>query len=549
MFCKFCGKQLNPTDKFCCHCGTPVGPGLTNQAPAANTNNAPDKKTASQPAGTKPGFKLPNIQLPNIQLPGGKLIPVAAIALVVILVVALLVTGSPSAKVAKAFGNTIGEFSDVSDLWHAEDVAALLQKDALSMTMDVSPEETMLEGFGIRGRVDVSLPKKYMGVNVVPYIGSMDLVNASMVLDDETLAISIPEVLPKNYGLNTETLLQDLQNMGADVEGFEDVTVNFFDTLKSIREQTDNSKENQKLLKAAAADFVDALEVEKSGSKSITVNKSKTKCTVYTVTIPQDAMEDYVAIIEEILSSVDYADIVESELDRMGMPSFVTREVLNEVKDAYTTPDLSDIYTVIDTLGDVELDVYVSKNKISAIKYEENRSDFNLEIELLIGGGDNYVDDITLKMANMSGDEIVVKSKGNHTGKGGVFTDKTTIEVDGDVLTIEVEYEPKAKEDNLSISMESDYPSDTFKLEGNYTASKGSMKLNLKELTMGRTTVKTNMDLGISDYSKKVTVSKPVILNNMTEEEIMQIMEEVEEQATTWLESIVEEYPELQYMF
>ena len=66
---------------------------------------------------------------------------------------------------------------------------------------------------------------------------------------------------------------------------------------------------------------------------------------------------------------------------------------------------------------------------------------------------------------------------------------------------------------------------------------------------MGRTSVKTNMDLGISDYSKKVTVSKPQMINKMTEEEILEVMEEIEAQAMEWAEAMFEEYPELQYMF
>ena len=542
MFCKFCGKQLNPTDKFCCHCGTPVDAGMATPEAPVNETIIPHK-----PPVPKPSIPKPTIPKININLPGGILIPAVAVALVVVLVVVLLVTGSPSAKVAKAFSNTLKEFTSVSDLWHAEDVVSLLQKDALSMTMDVAPEDSMLDGFGIRARADVSIPKKYIGVNVVPYVGSVDLLSASMVLDDTTLAISIPDLMSKNYGLNTETIMTDLADMGADLDGLEDITINFFDTVKTIREQTDRSKENEKLLKNATTELVKALEVEKSGSKSITVNKSKTKCTVYTVVIPQDAMESYAETIEEILTAVDYADVMESVLDDMGMPSSLTREIVSEMD--YSTPDMRAVYNVIDMLGDVELEVYVSKNKISAIKYDAMNDEAGLEIELLIGGGDNYIDDITLKIANAHDEEFVIKSKGNHTGKGGTFTDKTTLDLDGDVMTIEIEYEPKAKEDNLSISMESDYPSDTFKLEGNYSASKSSVQMNIQELTMGRTTVKTNMDLGISDYSKKVTVSKPQMINKMTEEEILEVMEEIEAQAMEWAEAMFEEYPELQYMF
>ena len=542
MFCKFCGKQLNPTDKFCCHCGTPVDAGMATPEAPVNETIIPHK-----PPVPKPSIPKPTIPKININLPGGILIPAVAVALVVVLVVVLLVTGSPSAKVAKAFSNTLKEFTSVSDLWHAEDVVSLLQKDALSMTMDVAPEDSMLDGFGIRARADVSIPKKYIGVNVVPYVGSVDLLSASMVLDDTTLAISIPDLMSKNYGLNTETIMTDLADMGADLDGLEDITINFFDTVKTIREQTDRSKENEKLLKNATTELVKALEVEKSGSKSITVNKSKTKCTVYTVVIPQDAMESYAETIEEILTAVDYADVMESVLDDMGMPSSLTREIVSEMD--YSTPDMRAVYNVIDMLGDVELEVYVSKNKISAIKYDAMNDEAGLEIELLIGGGDNYIDDITLKIANAHDEEFVIKSKGNHTGKGGTFTDKTTLDLDGDVMTIEIEYEPKAKEDNLSISMESDYPSDTFKLEGNYSASKSSVQMNIQELTVGRTSVKTNMDLGISDYSKKVTVSKPQMINNMTEEEILEVMEEIEAQAMEWAEAMFEEYPELQYMF
>ena len=229
------------------------------------------------------------------------------------------------------------------------------------------------------------------------------------------------------YGLNTETLGADLKKLSGD-DSVEDISFNLFDLMDIVLKAAPG-EESEKAVKEANKALKAALEVKKTGAKTMDIHGKSTKTTAYHVVIPQDALEDYVDAMEDVLSSVDYVSMYEELFQAMGVSGDDIDDLLADLEDVYVYGDLADaVKYFLDELGDVEVDVYLSGGYVSAILYEERIQGTKVEAALYLGGGDQYVDNLSLEI-RADDSELLVESVGNHTGKGGAFTDETTIQI------------------------------------------------------------------------------------------------------------------------
>ncbi len=561
MVCKKCGSPLMDTDKFCQYCGTPVD--AASQKPASNCandrNDGTGMDTTFDFTDTKPeSGRSPRNTGKNRRLP--LIIGGIAAAVAVVLIAVLLITGRPSVKVAAALSASAGEFTKVSQAMSVSELPELFQKDSISQDLDIAIQSvnedfmgtSALEGLGMSLKADLSLPKHELGLQIVPYFGSVEICNLSLAMREDMVYFALPEILPDPYyGISTMTIIRDLQALGAPMDEVEDVAFNFFELAEMVQEETEAASEaSQKALADASQALLGSLEVEKDGKRSIRVNGTNTKCTAYKVTVPQDAMEDWFKAVEDSFTAVDQEAMVEMVLEGMNMPRDLIRDILDEMAYSTVEPDFDDVYDVIDELGDLVLDIYISGGKVSAVKSEADVFDTELEVSLYIGGGDNYADDITFEMT-ADGESLTLESSGNHTGKGGVFTDETVISVPyGSEIVMETELE--SKDGALSFAMEVDGET-MLELEGQFQAKSSGMTLNLDALTLydgySGEMMTLSMNYSISDYQRRVKEDDVRLLSTMTEDDLQDIVEQAEENGIAWIYGLMEQIPELMYMF
>ena len=476
----------------------------------------------------------------------------AVALLLLVMILSVTVFQTPEAKVGVALGNTVDEFSQIYDLWKLPKLAELAAKKSSSLDFDVSvheigEEKATLSGAGVRFMMDTNLKQRKLGMQVIPYVGSADLMTVMLAAKDEVVYFYSPELMPDIYGINTVTLMEDLKALGADPGDAEDISFNVFDILEMAGNVNANREENQETLQAALQDLLESVLVEQGKKQTIRVNGASMKCDVYTAEIPQNALETYVEMLEEILSDADYQDLLEDILDSMNMPRSITREIMNEVD--FAQVDFDVIYDLLDELDDVELKLYIKDKRIVAVKYDEEVYGDDWEVELHIGGAKQYIDNITLKIDD-GYNEVVIKSSGDHKAKGGTFTDKTTVEFDGNKIAIQTKYSPKSNADNLSVTLRADQ--DEVRVKGTYLVNGNAFQMDLAQISYEHRDeelfdISVNVHLG--RYTERTNVADAVLLADMTEEDLEKIVEDVEEMSTAWAMSLLEENPELAEFF
>lgn len=601
MICKTCGGETFPGEKFCRYCGTPVpvqsGPAAPQPPlqPACDAGfygeqptNPPRKESyapgARQPAApipqehavaskgireAAPAKKAPKYAAPKKKGPGKKGLIIGAIAgavAVIALVVVLILTGNPAAKVASAFAATGKELTAVADTLQLSAVGEVLEQEALSHDLDAKIRAvdsslagsgaTALTGLGIRLQLDADLDNHQLGLQAVPYYGSTDILNLMVAMEEDMFYLSLPEILPDDcYGVSTMTLMADLENMGLDVGEAESVKFNFFEIMDLIRTRVEEDQtEAAQILKDATTKLVKSVQVEKEGKRNVRVNGISTKCTGYTVIIPQRALEDWLDAVEEYSGGVDYSDILEEAFEAMNLPGDIVDELVRELEGYTGGADLSDLIDLVDEIGDVELEVYVSGGKVAAVIFDEEIYGDDVEIGLYIGGKDNYVDELSVEVI-LGNEEYVLTSEGNHTAKGGIFTDELTYcySYNDNVyseFTLTTSLDTKAREDNLELELEAE--SAKISLEGTWKAEKGRLTLDADSIGVsveGQKVLSLSFSYTADRYTRRVDTNGARLLATFDEESIAEFIAEVETKGTQWAMELMGMLPELQYLF
>lgn len=594
MVCKTCGSQLTEQDKFCRYCGTTVDTAPQQSAPVYAPQNAyvpqnsyePQAQNAYAPQSTyipqaQGGYapqpaapKQPKTKgahrKPSAPKKGGKkgLIiggSIVAAVLVLALVAVLVITGNPTVQVGNAFKNTANTFAKIGEVWNAEEAAKIGEQEAVSMTYDVQLETIdqdlmygvvgyyyygdeevnafcqAVSGLGVRLDMDVDLENREIGALASVHKGSADLITGIVAAEDEMLYVGLPEFLNDFYGVNTETAMADLEAMGADLGEASQISFNIFDLIGIVKRYSPDTAELEAELAAVMTELVKDIEIEKEGKKTFKVGGESLSCKAYTVTISQDSLEEVLDVILDACET-DPTAMMEELFSAMRLPDYAIEELMYELRYSLSTPDYDDLYEVLDMLEDIELTVYVKSGKVAGIVYEKKIDGSKLELAIGIGG-DHYGDVIEFE-TKVDGDKLTIKLEGDHTAREGVFTDKATIKLGADKLTMNTEYDPKSGD--LSVKLGDDGLS--FRLEGIYLVEDNKCTLDLDKFSLtvdGTERLKVSMLCEVSAYEKRVKVSDAKLLSQMDQEDIMGIASEVEANAMEWAIDFMAKYPEL----
>ena len=203
-------------------------------------------------------------------------------------------------------------------------------------------------------------------------------------------------------------------------------------------------------------------------------------------------------------------------------------------------------------------DSYVDGGCVAAVEYDQRIEGERVELGLYLGGGDNYVDNLSLEIA-VDDNELLVESSGNHAGDKGVFTDETTIRLrsgrsDSGRITSELRYEPKARDGNFTWELDVDN-SVGLEMSGQLATTKNSIDLRLDDVTisamrMDLLTLEGNYYLGPCK-GMQVSLSGGTMLADMDEDDLEDLYYDIQDNAQDWAYDLVDMIPEdlLWYLF
>lgn len=574
MFCTNCGKQLPDSAKFCTNCGTrmetaepvnyfkPAQKSLADEMPEVKPVPAPEPVAAYAPADIP---KAPPKAKRKKFNPLAVIIPAAGTAVIALIVVLILVAfGGDKATVGKALVKSAGEFSDAVVNFETPEIVndnqEVVGSESLSLWINSLPQAPEVEGMGIQINTDINEPGRSSQITVSGTYGAAEIITAQILLEDAYLYADVPQITGgRSFAVNTEQLGTVLMNFGLEEEGIDKLGFNYWDIYQYLKDTLMQDPEAYKLPPEVIAAFVDAIEVEKLGKETVDVNGNALKCTAYEVVIPDDAIADILEAYLDLALEIDPYAAAESILEvyrMIGMPDEMIAQMEEELYYMYEDMNVSDeaydsIDMVVDTLGNIQLEVFLHKGYVVSVQYEETIDGVDIEFALDLGGGKNYADDLSIEIIADEA-EITLVSSGDHTGKSGIYTDSTVLEVTSPYsekvrIKSNMEYEPEASSDNFSWDLDADVFS--IELNGQLTPGKKEAVIRFDEATVwveGQKMASVGMELGVREYQgSSMNTGNSIDLTYITLDELYEEVMAMEGTAMAWAEGLMANYPEL----
>lgn len=532
MKCGYCGNELREDARFCPHCGRTLGPGAADQPLQSGAQPAP---AWEGPEGNKKRTGL---------LIGAAAAAVAVIALVVVVAGSLFV--NPKAQVEKALIKSAASYARAEEALGLPDLNGLVQgrswRQEFALTLNSLNDNLMgmdmsaLSGLGMRLNIGLDAAERNMDLELAAFWDDEDLLSLLMTARDAELYLSSPQLTGTAYGLNTETMGADLAAASGD-ESMKDVSFNFFDWADKVLDTMD-PEETDRAVQEANKALWQAAKVKKSGAKTLSVNGTSTKTAVYRVTIPQEAMEDYVDAMAELMSSMNYYDLYEDLFRSMGTPQEEVTEFLEALESMDAYGEAAEIIKDgLEELGDLKLDLCLSDGYVSAVLFKDRVDGSDVDLALYLGGGEEYVDNLGLEM-KVDGEKVTVKSSGDHGAKSGVFTDKTTLRTSMTSLSSELRYDPKG--DSGNFSWEISIPgAGSLDMTGSLTAPGGNaIRLALDDVSLkllGLDMLSLGLEYSLGPNQGPIPISGDAkLITRMSDAESLRVALDIQERAYRW---------------
>ena len=532
MKCGYCGNELREDARFCPHCGRTLGPGAAGQPLQSGAQPVP---AWEGPEGNKKRTGL---------LIGAAAAAVAVIALLVVVVGGLFV--NPKAQVEKALIKSAASYAQAEEALGLPDLNGLIQdrswRQEFALTLNSVDDSIMgmdtsaLGGLGMRLNMGLDAAERNMDLELSAFWDGEDLLNLLVTARDAELYFSSPQLTGTAYGLNTETMGADLAAASGD-ESMRNISFNFFDWMDEALDMMD-PEETDRAVQEANKALWEAAKVKKSGAKTLNVNGTSTKTSVYRVTIPQEAMEDYVDAMAELMSSMNYYDLYEDMFRSMGVSQEDLTDFLESLESMDAYGEAAEIIKEgLAELGDLNLDLCLGGGYVSAVLFKERVDGSDVDLALYLGGGEEYVDNLSLEM-KMDGDRVTVKSSGDHGAKSGVFTDKTTLRASMTTLSSELRYDTKG--DSGNFTWEISVPgAGSLDMTGSLTAPGGdSIRLALDDVSLkllGLDMFSLGLEYSLGPNQGPIPMSGDAkLVTQMSDAEALRAALDIQERAYRW---------------
>ena len=520
MFCTNCGQKVPDSARFCTNCGAPLAsdPGASPFDLSGDNGYGQDYV---QPKPPKSALRL------LLTIAGGAVL----LFLCIFGISRLFMT--PKNVVGLAAKKAVKAYTDAAKSLSNFDAQKLLGSKAFSQEITIQGINDLADGEysfdGFRLRSDVNIPKRYIGLtgSVLDRRSAMFTVRAA--IDDNLAAANVPELLDDDFwAVNTETLGADLSSsvFGLQASDYADVSFNFFDLL-------DEAAPSEEFGDASGKALWEAVTAEKSGKQELRIDGESYSCMSYRVLIPQTALEAYVNDYFAYLDSSS-GDNLQSILADCGFPVEPTSSYARDDSDGYAVSAAAspfdsareNILNALDTLGDIELTAYVSGGYLCGVDWSPSDDEYSSDMLLSIRtGGKNHTDYFSLSFENY-GSGIFLESSGNHSARGGTFTDSTYMEADGTlVFEWECSYAPKRSGNNFSASLHvpAAYPEVLLSLDGRIESDSKTLNIDMEDIFIDVDGSSGNLSFAyvLSSFDKSFDIGSPVMILELDQSELM----------------------------
>lgn len=549
MICPHCGASVKDGARFCSSCGAPLSADAAAQP-------------ARAPAETPPSAPVACAPVPPTAVPGAaprksrkRLLILAAVLVLVLALSAaaykLLFT--PKNRLVMAAAKSAKAYSSAAQELIALDYAALAKEQAFSQTLSVSvsqlPTAQLPCRLGAQLRIDADMPGEFFGIDAALLSGDETLLSLRLGADGDTLFAASPTLFGDVfYGANTRTLGEEIaaSPLNLDPDGqLSGLSFNVFELYADYLKPDSVDP-------AALKDFSRAIEVTKKGKQSLRVNGTSLSCAEYLVRIPTDALADLLEAWYGPGYEISDANNLRDMMEAAGMPA-------EDLAGGYGSPAAygstsSSLDFALETLRaerkPIKLTVYVSGGYVVGVDWS-GKGDFSeLSVQLRLGGGRHYADDLSLTVTNYDEEVFFLASSGNHTLKDGVYTDETVFRsdsIDGSFLT---RYAPSESGSNYSLRAEAgdDYDRVCLDLFGRIESDKQTLRIALDDAALYTRSdgiesdaLRGAIEYAITPFAQSYTVEDPVSVLSMPADALLDLAWS----AVEALDQIETDHPEL----
>lgn len=406
----------------------------------------------------------------------------AAIALIALAAAVIFVflgeNIDPRARLIKSFARTSAQLSSVGESLGSNidfisvlnDTQDAAHTDTLTLSVsfkDAGMLQSLMGAASAKLTLESNVPEKILYLK-----GECMGISGELCANGDLAGFKIPIALgSKVYAINTRTIGRDAQGSGlAQTTGLdipEDAAFSFFDGRPSGgAEQGDSAVQTLMAdFRGALAKAAASLEVEKAGARPISLyDGTQEKCDVFIATLSSERM---LVLIRECLTAISNA-----QSNGLEMRTQLDTATINAMMDTFSSALTSEL--PIEILVD-------SRGLVRSIETTLNLANSqSVSAKLLLNGSGNLFDSVSLSMSSTSDgrvNEIAFASSGNHTGRGGEFSDISTFTLSSGGAA-----------------------ADSFSIQTNYSGG----ELSVKTIEGGRTALSLSCDIDVSKKDKSI---------------------------------------------
>ena len=453
------------------------------------------------------------------------LIPVIVVVVVLLAgIVFLALNGSPEkifkASVSKVFGMLETTEEQYSTVKGTMNLTANIESD----DENVQALNTMLSGAAIELDMEADTTNMIINENLKVKYNNENLLNASILLQDEKGYVYLPDWLNKYLELSEELL--EYSELTKYYEKLD--TLDQDALMEAIKEELIVAISNQELIQ------------EKT---TLVLNGQETKVTASTLSLEGSEM---LAFIRDFVRNLK-----ENEKFKKGLGEF-NEDYILVLEEALQTLDTNtDISNNDESNEELIFTIYTKGllNKFVGVSAKATDSYFEETTGLnLFKHNDGKYEFVTYNEYEGEREEVLkvtVDDKKENKDKG---TATITITVDGEELVLLYNYE--TQKDKTIFTLSTEIEGVKFAISGNVIENgknvKGNLAISLQEETMGKINLNFECDFTYGVQVQKVDTSNAVLIDELSEEDLSTLMTNFENSAAyEMLKPIVEGITEM----
>ncbi len=406
---------------------------------------------------------------------------------------------------------------------------------------------TYIKDIGVSGNIQSTKDLRKLNGNLNLTQSGMELLGMSVYKDTDEIGVSIPKILDAPYAIKTDSWLEDYKNSALyKLEGGKLIKEEFnriteeFSALEKYLKGTMNFAENKEFvnqIQDIQAQLIKAAQVVENGKeKVILTDGSEIECNVYTGSLTNKEILDFLNQEIEVLISLDF---IRNYIDIAQKQSGTTIDGLIEEMRATLEDDVA---------LNIDIDFLVDDTYLRGIRMASNQQGSQTYSLIVQYTGINYLlDGIKVNFivgANDKEERLGVVFNQNLGEEADVYNQDFSLFISGENieefgLDYHYIYNTKAKEDNLKIDFsinEDNKPIMSYTAIGTKKVGAGEVFTNLSKASLMIDDIASQIILDFSlGYGIKAIKESDMIIEktggkylfDMTESELLSTIQSI----------------------